>query len=71
MEWIAFARVRGPIGGRRADAYAVMQAAFSSGRPVSSEQFLPWTVEPRTESDDDNDMYVPSAEERAWAAAMA
>ena len=71
-EWLAFRRIRGPIGGERADAYALMQASFTAGtQKVGAKDFM-WWLESATESDDhDDDMYVPSAEERAWAAAMA
>ena len=70
---MVFAKIRGPIGGSRTDAYASMQAHFAAQTPgVSAKDFMPWRADPNTESDDhDNDMYVPSAEERAWAAAMA
>ena len=68
---MAFAKIRGPFGGGRADLYALMQAAFTKGARVSEKDFM-WWLTSATESDDhDNDLYVPSAEERAWAAAMA
>ena len=69
---MVFAKIRGPIGGARADAYALMQAHFTAGtQGVSAKTFMSWLADTSTESDDHDDMYVPSAEERAWAAAMA
>lgn len=68
---MAFARIRGPIGGDRDDAYALMQAAFTNGQRRAPKDFMWWLVEPRNPDDDIDDTYMPSAEERAWAAAMA
>jgi len=71
VEWLAFAKIRGPIGGGREDAYALMQASFTAGtQKVGAKDFMWWLASAESD-DDDNDMYVPSAEERAWAAAMA
>jgi hypothetical protein len=46
---MAFAKIRGPIGGPREDAYALMQAWYASGpheekaaKKVSAESFVPW-----------------------------
>lgn len=71
-EWLAFRRIRGPFGGERQDAYALMQASFTRGTQAGAKDFMWWLVEPHNPDDDpEDDMYVPSAEERAWAAAMA
>ena len=68
-----FAKIRGPIGSGRSDAYALMQASFSARTPgAAAKDFMFWLADASTESDDaDDGVYVPSAEERAWAAAMA
>ena len=71
-EWLAFRRIRGPFGGERQDAYALMQMALTRGAQAGPENWMYWLVEPRNPDDDpEDDRYVPSAEERAWAAAMA
>lgn len=68
VEWMAFVHIEGPLGGGRDDMYAILQA---SGKPAS--EVLWWLKEPVDDddkSDRGDDMYVPTAEERAWVAAL-
>lgn len=68
VEWMALVRIEGPIGGGRDDLYAILKSSGAKATDV-----LWWLKEPVDEddkSDRGDDMYVPTAEERAWVAAL-
>jgi hypothetical protein len=67
VEWKAFVHIEGPIGPGRDDLYAILQA---SKRDVTD--VLPWLKEHVEDDGSDRgaDMYIPTAEERAWVAAL-
>lgn len=68
IEWMAFVQIEGPLGGGRQDMYAILQA---SQKPASE---VLWWLKEHVDEDDTSDrggdMYIPTAEERAWVAAL-
>lgn len=69
-EWIAFTRLRGPLGTGRADTYALMNMDYAAGSRDPATSRLWWLKQP-VDEEATGEMYVPTAEERAWVAAMA
>jgi hypothetical protein len=65
IEWIALVQIEGPIGGGRDDMYAILQA---SGKPAPD--VLWWLKEHVDEDEKPAEMYIPTAEERAWMASL-
>lgn len=68
LEWMAFVQIEGPIGGGRDDLYALYQS--HGGKPADILWWLKEHVDPDDKSDRGDDMYIPTAEERAWVAAL-
>jgi hypothetical protein len=68
VEWMAFAQIEGPIGDGRDDLYALLQNY--GGKPTDVLWWLKEYVDPDDTSDRGDDMYVPTAEERAWVSAL-
>jgi hypothetical protein len=68
LEWMAFVQIEGPLGGGREDLYAILQSSGAKATDVL------WWLKEHVDEDDTSDrgadMYIPSAEERAWVAAL-
>jgi hypothetical protein len=64
-ETLAFTKIRGPIGSKREDAYALMQvmASFAAqqGKAFNARDYLYWLPEP--EPDEDDEPYDPDEDE--------
>lgn len=62
-ETMVFTKVRGPIGGGREDAYAVMQAmavfAAQRNQAFDPRDYMTWLPEPEKFTDEDEEPYDP------------
>lgn len=66
VEAMVFQKIRGPIGGPREDAYALMAAVFAAGprKNTSVRDFLHWLPDPDEDDDpDDDEPYDPETDE--------
>ena len=65
VEAMVFAKIRGPIGGAREDAYALMQAkasiAAQRGEAFNGRDYMSWLPEP--EPDEDDEPYDPELDD--------
>lgn len=67
IETMAFTRIRGPIGSKREDAYALMQmmATFAAqrGTKFNARDYMWWLPELEPEPDEDDELYDPELDE--------
>jgi len=65
-ETLAFTKIRGPIGSKREDAYALMQAmavfAAQQGKAFNARDYLYWLPEPEPDDEDDEE-YDPELDD--------
>ena len=63
---MVFAKIRGPIGGAREDAYALMQAkasiAAQRGEAFNGRDYMSWLPEPEPD-DEDDEPYDPELDD--------